>query len=281
MRRGAGYFTVSKSECGVPESPSRLESALHIPPSSASRLSKRERQNALARQYHEDPDSRGYVVGELLPLAKSLASRYKRGEEPYDDLLQVASIGLLKALERFDANRGLDFAGFAIPTITGELRRHYRDTGWAVHVPRSVQEMAQKVTRAEREFFADHGRHPSLAEVAEALDTDEETVLEARIAGEGMRSSSTDEPLGGDESSSRKTTERFLQVIDAGYEAAERRATLGELTANLEPRDRMILTMRFAQGRTQREIGEAVGISQMQVSRILKTIQQKLEANAA
>jgi RNA polymerase sigma-B factor len=227
-------------------------------------------QDALARRYQIDPNSREEVVRELLPLASSLALKYKRGEEPYDDLLQVASLGLLKALERYDPDRGIPFFAFALPTITGELRRHYRDTGWSVHVPRSVQEMAQKVTVKERELFAETGRHPTIAETARALGADEESVLEGHLAGRGMRSSSIDRPADDEGEDDSGLAERFLRVTDDGFAAAENRATLGALTANLDDRELTILTMRFVQGHSQREIGAAIGVSQMQVSRLIR-----------
>lgn len=249
--------------------------------SSLSSRSRSEQQDALARRYQTDPSSREDTVRELMPLAKALATRYKRGEEPYDDLLQVASIGLLKALERFDPERGLPFAAYAIPTITGEIRRHFRDTGWSVHVPRRVQEMAQKVTAKERELFAANGREPTIADVARALGADEESVLEGHLAGRGMRSTSIDRSGSDDDDDHGRLADRFLGVTDDGFAAAENRATLRALTANLDDRERTILTMRFVQGRTQREIGAEIGISQMHVSRLLSTIKAKLQLEAA
>lgn len=239
-------------------------------PTEARRRSERE----LAVLYRQDPSSREEIVRALLPLARGMAARYRRGEEPLEDLEQVATVGLLKALRGFDPERGTSFAAFAIPTINGELRRHYRDTGWAVHVPRGTQELALKVSRAEQEA-AKSGSVPATAgDLATKLDVTIEAVVAARIAARGMRAGSLEAPAPA--AAYEPGADR-----DTGFEAAEQRATLSRLTAGLSERDRQVLALRYGGDLSQSEIGRRVGVSQMQVSRILRRVVAQLQEEAA
>lgn len=230
------------------------------------RLSPRARQDQLARDYQNHPARRDAAVRGLLPIAESLARKYKRGEEPFDDLKQVASMGLLKALARYDRAHG-HFVAFAAPTITGELRRHFRDTGWAVHVPRGLQERAQQVIAFERRFATGHDRRPTVRETAAELGVTLEEASEAVAARHGMRPGSLDVTVGDDEAG--PTLGERLGTVDAGYERAEQRAAVGTLARELGERDRQILALRFGGDLTQREVGERVGVTQMHVSRLL------------
>jgi RNA polymerase sigma-B factor len=242
---------------------------------------RRRHERELVLLYQRDPSSRDRVLQALLPLAHGIAHRYRRGEEPAEDLEQVAAMGLLKALRSFDPSRGTSFAAYAIPTMNGELRRHYRDTGWAVHVPRGTQELALKVGRAEQQAASRDGRRPTAGELAEAFDCTPEEVLEARMASNGMRASSLDRPARADQPEGDTLAAVFGGSPDDGYARAEQRATLHRLTDGLCERDRRVLALRFAGDLSQSEIGRRVGVSQMQVSRILRRVLGQLQESAA
>jgi RNA polymerase sigma-B factor len=197
------------------------------------------------------------------PLAVHLARRFADRGEPLDDLVQVACVGLLHAVERFDPERGVEFASFASVTIEGELKRHFRDTTWAVRVPRRSQELHLRLGKSVEELSQRLGRAPTITELGKNLDATEEEVLEALEAGALYRSAPLehpDRPL--DTGSAVAQTER-------GYADAERRMLLERLTADLPEREQTILRLRFVHERTQSEIAEVVGVSQMHVSRLL------------
>lgn len=226
----------------------------------------------LAIQYQRDPSARHTVIEALRPLADGVARRYHRGEEPLEDLEQVAMVGLLKALRGFDAERGTPFASFALPTIAGEVRRHYRDTGWSVHVARNAQELAQKVSSVERAA----GHSLTAEECSKILGISIEDVVTGQLARQAMRADSLDRPrVGGAETDEAAYNPAAL---DPGYETAELRATLGHLTDGLPERERTILTLRYARDLSQAEIGQRVGLSQMHVSRILRRTLAQLSA---
>jgi RNA polymerase sigma-B factor len=223
---------------------------------------------ALLRRWHEDGDraAREEVAHLLLPLARSLARRYAGKGEPLEDLEQVASLGLLKAIDRFDVSRDVRFATFAVPTIAGELKRHFRDRGWMLRVPRDVQELSARVTRCREVLTREHGRSPTVAEVATALGESDERILDAVRAADAYRTMSLDEPLGGGEGG-------VLDAVggeDEELARAEERAMLCVGLETLGPREREILHLRYHEGMTQREIARAVGVSQMHVSRLIR-----------
>src|SRR4051794_27318122 len=244
-------------------------------------VERRRHERELVLLFQRDPSSRDRVLRALLPLAQGIAHRYRRGEEPVEDLEQVATVGLLKALKNFDASRGTSFAAYAIPTMNGELRRHYRDTGWAVHVPRGTQELALKVSRAEQQAASRSGRKPTAAELAEAFDCSVEAIVEARVASNGMRAGSLDKPARPDQPDGDTLAAVFGGGPDDGYDTAEQRATLQRLTHDLSERDRRVLALRYAGDLSQSEIGRRVGVSQMQVSRILRRVLGELQESAA
>jgi RNA polymerase sigma-B factor len=226
-------------------------------------------------QRHGDAAAREALVQRYMPLARSLARRYGRSSEPFEDLLQVASLGLLKALDRYDASRGHQFASFAVPTILGEMRRYFRDSGWAVHVPRAAQELALKVRDAQERLANEHGRPPTVNRLAEYLELDTEEVIGALQVVEAYATLSLDAPRqgGDDEVVAYGTT---FGEDDARYELVELDATLTAVLKHLQPRERQILHLRFVEDLTQTEIAERVGISQMQVSRMLRRSLERL-----
>jgi RNA polymerase sigma-B factor len=217
-----------------------------------------------------DPALRAQLVDRYLPLARFAASRYSSGSEPFDDLLQVASIGLLKALDRFDPEKGVAFSSYALPTMSGELRRHFRDRSWAVRPPRDLQEDALRVDKAAVELQRMLGRSPTVAELAAETRLDPEAVLVAREALCARTTTSLSTPGGDGADGDEPLLDRRFGHLDDGYDTAEQRAVLAPLLRRLPVRDRLIVRLRFEQDLTQSEIGEQVGLSQMHVSRILR-----------
>ena len=218
-----------------------------------------------------DEHAREQLVERYLPLARRLARRYQRSEEPLEDLVQVASLGLLKAVDRFDTTRETAFSSFAVPTILGELRRHFRDRTWSVRVPRELQELALRVDRTVTALSSQAGRAPTVGEIAAAVDASEEQVLDALQAAGAYRAGSLDAPrpgVGGD--SSGESVADAIGAEEGGFDRAEERATLGPMLAHIGERERLVLTLRFGQDLTQAEIGERIGVSQMQVSRLIR-----------
>jgi RNA polymerase sigma-B factor len=222
-----------------------------------------------------DPIDRDLLVERFVPLARSIASRYQRRGEPFEDIFQVACVGLLNAIDRYDVSRGRAFSSFAVPTIAGEIKRYYRDRSWSVRVPRDLQDLTLAVDRACGDLEMQLGRAPTIAEIAERLGGDEEDVVEALQARHAKRSDSLDEPQHLDDDS-RATVGDCIAVDDVGFSLAEQRADLGMLMRCLTRRERLALYWRFEQDVTQEEIGKRLGISQMQVSRILRSSLERL-----
>jgi RNA polymerase sigma-B factor len=217
-----------------------------------------------------DPVDREAIVERFLPLARQLAARYQRPEEPFDDVYQVACFGLVKAVDRFDVARGVAFSSYAVPTIMGEIKRHFRDRTWAVRVPRDLQELALRVDRVVAELTRELGRAPSVDEVARAVDTECEDILEAMQASSAYRATSLETPRAGGEGEPGDTLGDSVGRVDDGFNRAEQRAVLHALMRSLTPREREVVRLRFEEDLTQAEIGERIGVSQMQVSRVLR-----------
>ena len=209
--------------------------------------------------------AREKLVERFLPLARRLARRYERASEPLDDLVQVASVGLVKAIDRFEPEHGAGFSSYAVPTILGELKRHFRDAGWALHVPRGMQERVLKVNEAIERLSGPLGGSPSPQQVAAELNLPVEEVLEAMEAGQAYRFTSLDAPAPGEDSGSLAST---IGEEDEGMVDVEHRVALSPLIAKLPPRQQKILHLRFFEGLTQSEIASRLGISQMHVSRL-------------
>ncbi|HEX5224934.1 MAG TPA: SigB/SigF/SigG family RNA polymerase sigma factor [Solirubrobacteraceae bacterium] len=224
--------------------------------------------------------AREALVEQYMPLARSLARRYDRSSEPYEDLLQVAALGLLKALDRFDPSRGPSFASFAIPTILGEMRRYFRDSGWSLHVPRGDKERALKVRDAQEEFANTHGHAPTVSQLAQFLELDEEQVIDALLAIQAYESLSLDAPRPSAEDEAI-TYGDSVGETDGRYELVELDATVVAVLDQIPLRERQILRMRFIDGLTQTQIASRVGVSQMQVSRLLRRSLDQLRSLTA
>jgi RNA polymerase sigma-B factor len=229
----------------------------------------------LLRRYGEthDPAIKEELVRRFLPLARSLALRYRGASEALEDLIQVASLGLVKALDGFDAERGKSFVAYAAPTILGELRRHFRDRVWDVRLPRGLQERTMAVNDASLKLSEERGAQPTPGEIADRLDLDESEVNEALRADQARRTLSLDVPRSRDERDSAPMVESVGRV-ERGYDAVE--ARLAAECAPLEERERRVLRLRFHEGLNQYEIGRRLGVSQMQVSRIMRRALHKL-----
>src|SRR5215218_6765706 len=250
-------------------------------PSSEERAARADEDRRLLIRYHRegDPAAREQLVERFLPLARQLARRYQRGGEPLDDLIQVASLGLLKAIDRFDPARETAFSSFAVPTILGELKRHFRDKGWSVRVPRDLQEMAVRVERMADEMSRELGRAPTPAEIAERTGATLEQVLEAREAAGAYRAVSLDRPRSEEEEDGESYGDAF-GVEDPGFGLAEDSATVERLMRVLSEREREVLRLRFEEDLTQSEIGQRVGVSQMHVSRLIRQSIARLREEA-
>ena len=236
----------------------------------------------LRRKFHEYAETRDRALRDDLVtahmgLAEYLARRFTNRGEPLDDLIQVAALGLLKAVDRFDPDRGLEFSTYATPTIVGELKRHFRDKGWAVRVPRRVQELHLRLGSVVSNLSQELGRSPTIGEIAQAAAVSEEEVLEAIEAGHAYRFTSLDAPSGNED---EMTLSAELGAEDQGLIDSEHRVTLSPLIAQFPPRERMILHLRFFEGMTQSEIASRLGISQMHVSRLLARALTQLRSQA-
>ncbi|HEX6022256.1 MAG TPA: SigB/SigF/SigG family RNA polymerase sigma factor [Solirubrobacter sp.] len=250
------------------------------PQESESRAARTKADRALLERAHRgDEAAREQLVQRFLPLARQLARRYQRGGEPLDDLIQVASLGLLKSIDRFDPARETAFSSFAVPTILGELKRHFRDKGWSVRVPRDLQELAVKLEPVGEGLARELGRVATPAEIANRLGVTVEQVLEAREAAGAYRAVSLDRPRDDDDESGGDSI--TFGVEDPGFGVAEDAATVQRLMRVLNDREREVLRLRFEEDLTQAEIGTRVGVSQMHVSRIIRQSITKLRDAAA
>lgn len=233
--------------------------------------------NELFAQWREHGDRRAReeLVERFLPLARKLARRYAGAREPFDDLLQVASLGLVKAVDRFDPSRGTAFSSFAVPTILGELKRYFRDLGWSVHVPRGAQEMALRVEDAYQKLTVKNGRAPSVGVLAEYTELSIEDILEGLETAAAHHSVSLDAPHDDGEGGSGTLADTFGED-DERFELVEASATIAAAARSLSARERRVIILRFVEDRTQTQIAEIIGVSQMQVSRILRAALEKL-----
>jgi RNA polymerase sigma-B factor len=234
--------------------------------------------HALLERWHEDGDAeaRDEMLRRYLPLARRLAARYANPHEPMEDLIQVASVGLLGAIDRFDPARGVRFPAFAVPTILGELKRYFRNTGWSAHVPRGAQEMALRVERAVRQMTAKTGRHPRVEEVAEYLEVSQEDVLTGLDAGTAHYAVSLDAPLSSAEDEDPDTLGDSLGGVDESYDLVETSMSLSAAVGKLPHLERKALVLRLERDLKQTEIAELLGCSQMQVSRLLRRAAARL-----
>jgi RNA polymerase sigma-B factor len=224
----------------------------------------------LATDDQARPRLRDQLISGYLPVAEHLARRFAGRGEPLEDLIQVATVGLINSVDRFEPDRGSHFLAFAVPTITGELRRHFRDHGWSAHVPRRLKDLNLAIRSALAELSQQLGHSPRPSEIADRLTVSTAEVIDALHAAEGYRSSSLDEMLHGGETT--PTADKFIGEQDTQISLVDDRETLRPLLAELAPRERTILALRFFHHCTQAQIAEQIGISQMQVSRLLRQI---------
>jgi RNA polymerase sigma-B factor len=226
-----------------------------------------------------DPVDRELLVERFLPLARSIASRYVRRGESYDDIFQVACLALVKAIDRYDPARGQAFSSYAVPTIAGEIKRYYRDRTWHVHVPRDLQDLTLQVDRATAELLRETGRSPTVDEIAGRVGAEPDDVVEALQARHAHRAGSLDAPAHEDDGASA-TVGELLGTHEDGFAGAELRTDLEALQRILTARERVVVMLRFRFDMTQEEIGQHVGLSQMQISRILRGAVERLRAHA-
>ena len=215
-----------------------------------------------------DEKAREALVERYMPLVRSLASRYAGRGEPQEDLVQVGSIGLLLAIQRFDTERQVQFTTYAVPTIVGEIQRHFRDRAWALHVPRRLKELSVRLTRTIEAKTAELGRAPTIAELAEATGAAEDEVVEALQTSEAYSTRSLSQPLGRE--TDEETMQDVLGIDDQGFSEVEDSYLVEAGLSALDERERRIVELRFFEGLTQSEIAARVGISQMHVSRLLR-----------
>jgi RNA polymerase sigma-B factor len=220
--------------------------------------------------HRDEEQARAALVSRFMPLARSLARRYERSSEPLDDLVQVASMGLVKAIDRFDPSRGNAFVSYAVPTILGELRRYFRDCCWDVHVPRGAQELSLRVEETQSQLTGDLGRPPTVRELAEYMEVDVERVLDAMAARSAYVVSSLDAPRSNADGTDAGTYGESVGAIDDSYELIEEGGAIAGALVHLSERERTVLRLRFEEDMTQTEIAAEIGISQMHVSRLLR-----------
>ena len=238
---------------------------------------------ALLRRYHEEGDlaAREQLIEQYMSLVRSLARRYSYRGEQLDDLVQIGAIGLIKAIDRFDVNRGVELTTYATPNIIGEIKRHFRDRGWSVRVPRGLQELNIKLSRLIEELTVQHGRSPTIAELAKAASVTDEEVLEALESGRAYTSLSLSAGSGGHDDDGELDPLESLGTIEHQYEVSEDRAVLAPGFRVLDERERTILHLRFFEGLTQSQIAQQVGISQMHVSRLIRRSLEKIRDEIA
>jgi RNA polymerase sigma-B factor len=236
----------------------------------------------LLRRYHEEGDlqAREQLIERYMSLVRSLARRYSYRGEQLDDLVQIGAIGLIKAIDRFNLDRGVELTTYATPNIIGEIKRHFRDKGWSVRVPRGLQELNVQVSKLIEQLTVQLGRSPTIPELAEAAGVEEEAVLEALESGRAYSSVSLSTGGGSDENGELDPLES-LGSEDHEYEISEDRAVLAPGFKVLDPRERKILHLRFFRGLTQSQIAEQVGISQMHVSRLIRRSLEKMREEIA
>ncbi|NED82608.1 RNA polymerase sigma factor SigF [Streptomyces sp. SID11233] len=270
-----------RSETGTSELP-WIEDTGKVAPKDARALSKLflDRLQVLEEGTHEYQYARNTLIEMNLSLVRYAASRFRnRGGDDTEDIIQVGTIGLIKAIDRFDLSRDVEFATFAVPYIVGEIKRFFRDTTWAVHVPRRLQELRVDLAKAKEQLSAKLDRDPTVKELAELIDLPEEEIIEGLVAANGYSAGSLDSPSAEtDSGSDQRSFAEMIGEADPGMETVENLHTLAPLLEQLDERERSIVRMRFGQEMTQSQIGAELGVSQMHVSRLLARIVKQLRA---
>ena len=238
----------------------------------------KERTRELFRRYKEegDEEAREQLIVSHVNLVRYIAAKFKNRGEPLDDLIQVGTIGLIKAIDRFDPSRGLEFTTYATPTIMGEIKRHFRDKGWTIRVPRRLQELSAKVNSATDELTAQLQRSPSIEEVADYLGTTADEVLEAMESSSAYSSVPLEGQGNNEEDDAPSVIDRYASV-DGDLEASDDRMVLEEVIGEFPEADQQAIRMRFIDGMTQVEIAKRLGISQVQVSRMLRRALRRIQ----
>ena len=242
-----------------------------------------ESDKVLLRRYHEEGDlaAREQLIEQYMSLVRSLARRYAYRGEQLEDLVQIGAIGLIKAIDRFDVDRGVELTTYATPNIIGEIKRHFRDRGWSVRVPRGLQELNIQLSRLLEELTVQLSRSPTIAELAKAAEVTDEEVLEALESGRAYSSLSLSAGSGGHDEDGELDPLESLGTEEHQYEVSEDRAVLAPGFRVLDERERQILHLRFFEGLTQSQIAQQVGISQMHVSRLIRRSLEKIRAEIA
>ncbi|MFJ6465483.1 RNA polymerase sigma factor SigF [Streptomyces sp. NPDC091387] len=270
-----------RSETGTSELP-WIEDTGKVAPKDARALSKLflDRLQVLEEGTHEYQYARNTLIEMNLSLVRYAASRFRnRGGDDTEDIIQVGTIGLIKAIDRFDLSREVEFATFAVPYIVGEIKRFFRDTTWAVHVPRRLQELRVDLAKAKEQLSAQLDRDPTVKELAALMDLPEEEIIEGLVAANGYSAGSLDSPSAEtDSGSDQRSFAEMIGEADPGMETVENLHTLAPLLEQLDERERSIVRMRFGQEMTQSQIGAELGVSQMHVSRLLARIVKQLRA---
>ena len=270
----------ARAEERVPQAPQRDASearAVRRAPKGKDAWDK-ERTHELFRLYKEkgDEEARDQLIVSHLNLVRFLASKFKNRGEPLDDLVQVGTIGLIKAIDRFDPERGLEFTTYATPTILGEIKRHFRDKGWSIRVPRRLQELSAKVNQATEELTVELQRSPSVEEIAAKLGVSAEEILEA-MESSGAYTSVSLEAGGTSEDDEAPALIDRLGSVDEDLDASDDRMVIDDAIRDFSPREQEIVRMRFIDGLTQVEIAKRLGVSQVQVSRLLRRTLRKIQ----
>jgi RNA polymerase sigma-B factor len=247
-----------------------------LPAGTRDELAERRERQLFLRCRAGDEEARTQLVERFMPLARSVAKRYERSTESIEDLMQVACLGLVNAVDRFEPERGARFSTFAVPTILGELKRYFRDHTWVVHVPRTLNELSLRVDRAATALELRLGRAPTISELATEADVSVEEVLEAREVGRSRRIRSLDAPVAAMDGAATVSDTLVSARADAERELAEKRLVLEPLMATLPDRQQEILRMRYEHDLTQQQIADQIGVSQMQISRIIRQALDRL-----
>ncbi|MFJ8759348.1 SigB/SigF/SigG family RNA polymerase sigma factor [Streptomyces cyaneofuscatus] len=283
MTAHTAQTTGTEQRTGTTEELPWIEDAGKVAPMDARALSKVffDRLQVLEEGTHEYQYARNTLIEMNLSLVRFAANRFRnRGSGDMEDIIQVGTIGLIKAIDRFDLSREVEFTSYAVPYIVGEIKRFFRDTSWAVHVPRRLQELRVDLAKAKEALAADLDRDPTVQELAEHLGMDEAEITEGIVASNGYTAGSLDMPTDSSESGPQNTVGRtFADVLgepDPAMETVENLHTLAPLLSDLDERERRIIDMRFGQELTQAQIGAELGISQMHVSRLLSRMLGKL-----
>ncbi|MBO0675890.1 SigB/SigF/SigG family RNA polymerase sigma factor [Mycolicibacterium sp. S2-37] len=230
---------------------------------------------AMPAESHEFARQRELIVTRCLPLADHIAFRYHRKGENLDDLVQIARVGLMHAVNRYDPDTGSNFLSYAVPTMLGEIRRHFRDNGWAMHVPRRLKDLHVQITRVTPNLTQTLGRAPTATDLAGELGVDRQEVVECLVAGDAYSVRSIDSPISGSDDTARSLADT-IGAVDADMDHITDRESLRPLLAALTERERTVISLRFFASMTQTQIAEQIGVSQMQVSRILANTLKQL-----